>query len=123
MAITANTAKFVKSGNSIDYKSESAVDCNDIIKVGGLVCIALWDIPANTPGTLKVLQRGEVVTVNTTGTLGETNAGVAVYLDASGLLTKNATSGESPSVVNNTLVGYTAAAVTSSATTFDLICA
>ena len=123
MAITAQSGVFVKEGRTINYTPALAVTCGSVIKVGGLVCLALWDIAANEASTLKVLQRGEVVKITTTGTLGETNAGVAVYIDASGLLTKSATSGESPSVVNNTLVGYTAAAVTSTATTFEIICA
>ena len=63
---------------------------------------------------MKVLQRGEVINVETAVAIGETAAGVAVYVDSDGAVTKTAGS--------NTLLGYTAAAVGSTDKTFDVIC-
>lgn len=115
MAITTTAAKFVKDGQTLDYTPTSAVSCGDILVVDGLNCIALWDIAANAAGTLKVLQRGEVISVTTDDAIGTTNAGVAIYVDSSGLVTKTET--------NNTLLGYTAAAVGSTDKTFEVVCA
>ena len=114
MAITATAAKFRKTGDTLDYTPGSAVKAGDIIKVDGLLCIAQWDIPASTPGVLKVLHRGEVVEVTTDEAIGATNAGVAIYVDSSGLVTKTST--------NNTLLGYTAYAVAATDLTFSVVC-
>ena len=114
MAIAATSAKFRKTGDTLDYTPGSAVSAGDIIKVDGLLCIAQWDIPASTPGVLKVLQRGEVVEVTTDEAIGSTNAGVAIYVDSSGLATKTST--------NNTLLGYTAYAVAATDLTFSVVC-
>ena len=46
--------------------------------------------------------------------IGSTNAGVAIYVDSSGLATKTSTS--------NTLLGYTAYAVASTDLTFSVVC-
>ena len=115
MAISSNLAKFRKTGDTLDYTPGSAVKAGDIIKVDGLLCIAQWDIPASTPGVLKVLHRGEVVEVTTDEAIGSTNAGVAIYVDSSGLATKTSTS--------NTLLGYTHAAVGATDLSFEVVCA
>lgn len=115
MAIAATAAKFRKTGDTLDYTPGSAVNAGDIIKVDGLLCIAQWDIPASTPGVLKVLHRGEVVEVTTDEAIGATNAGVAIYVDSSGLATKTSTS--------NTLLGYTRAAVGATDLSFEVVCA
>ena len=115
MAIAATAAKFRKTGDTLDYTPGSAVKAGDIIKVDGLLCIAQWDIPAGTPGVLKILHRGEVVEVTTDEAIGSTNAGVAIYVDSSGLATKTSTS--------NTLLGYTRAAVGSTDLSFEVVCA
>ena len=106
--------KFVKCGDTIDITPSTAIAVGTIKKVAGLVCLATWAIPANQPGTMKVLQRGEVINVETAVAIGETAAGVAVYVDSDGAVTKTAGS--------NTLLGYTAAAVGSTDKTFDVIC-
>ena len=105
---------FVKCGDTIDITPSTAIAVGTIKKVAGLLCLATWDIPANQPGTMKVLQRGEVINVETAVAIGETAAGVAVYVDSDGAVTKTAGS--------NTLLGYTAAAVGSTDKTFDVIC-
>lgn len=106
--------KFVKCGDTIDITPSTAIAVGTIKKVAGLLCLATWAIPANQPGTMKVLQRGEVINVETAVAIGETDAGVAVYVDSDGAVTKTAGS--------NTLLGYTAAAVGSTDKTFDVIC-
>lgn len=114
MAITKTAAKFRKFGDTLDYSPTSAVAAGDIIKVDGLLCIALWDIPADTAGALKVLHRGNVIEVTTDDAIGATNAGVAIYVTAAGLVTKESS--------NNTLLGYTKAAVGSTDLSFEVVC-
>jgi len=126
MAISSNSAKFVKKGDTLDYTiaaAGTAVNCGDFVKAGGCVCLAIWDIAAGTSGTLKILHKGEVITVTADDAIGATDAGVAIYLDASLLITKNATSGSGEATVNNTLLGYTAKSVGATDKTFDVICA
>ena len=115
MAIVATAAKFRKTGDTLDYTPSADVKAGAIVKVDGLLCIAQWDIPANTTGVLKVLHRGEVVEVTTDEAIGATNAGVAIYVDSSGLATKTSTS--------NTLLGYTRAAVGATDLSFEVVCA
>lgn len=115
MAISTTAAKFRKTGDTLDYTAASAVKAGDIIKVDGLLCLAQWDIAQGATGALKVLQRGEVVEVTTDEAIGSTNAGVAIYVDSSGLATKTSTS--------NTLLGYTRAAVGSTDLSFEVVCA
>jgi len=115
MAISTTAAKFRKTGDTLDYTAASAVKAGDIIKVDGLLCLAQWDIAQGATGALKVLHRGEVVEVTTDEAIGSTNAGVAIYVDSSGLATKTSTS--------NTLLGYTRAAVGSTDLSFEVVCA
>lgn len=114
MAITKTSAVFRKSGNSLDITPAAAIAAGAIKVVDGLNCIALWPLEAGVLGTLKILQRGEVVEITTDDALGATNAGVAIYVDSNGLVTKTSTS--------NTLLGYTAAAVGATDTTFRVVC-
>lgn len=106
--------KFVKCGDTIDITPEAEIAVGTIKKVAGLLCLATWTLEAGKPGTMKVLQRGEVINVETEVAIGTTDAGVAVYVDSTGEVTKTAGS--------NTLLGYTAAAVGSTDKTFDVIC-
>ena len=115
MAISTTAAKFRKTGDTLDYTAASAVKAGDILKVDGLLCIAQWDIAQGATGALKVLQRGEVVEVTTDEAIGSTNAGVAIYVDSSGLATKTSTS--------NTLLGYTRKAVGATDLSFEVVCA
>ena len=115
MAISTTAAKFRKTGDTLDYTAASAVKAGDIIVVDGLNCIAQWDIAQGATGVLKILHRGEVVEVTTDEAIGSTNAGVAIYVDSSGLATKTSTS--------NTLLGYTRAAVGSTDLSFEVVCA
>lgn len=115
MAISTTAAKFRKTGDTLDYTAAAAVKAGAIIKVDGLLCLAQWDIAQGEKSTLKILQRGEVVEVTTDDAIGATNAGVAIYVDSSGLATKTSTS--------NTLLGYTAAAVGATDLSFEVVCA
>ena len=114
MAISATAAKFRKTGDTLDYTAGANIPAGKIIKVDGLLCIALSPIANGATGALKVLQRGEVVEVTTNEAIGSTNAGVAIYVDSDGLATKTSTS--------NTLLGYTRAAVGSSDLSFEVVC-
>lgn len=115
MAIAATSAKFRKTGDTLDYTPGSAVSAGDIIKADGLLCIALWDIPASTHGVLKILHRGEVVEVTTDEAIGSTDAGTAIYVTSAGLVSKTES--------GNTLLGYTAKAVAAGDLTFEVVCA
>lgn len=115
MAITKTAAKFRKTGDTLDYTASANVAAGAIIKANGLICMAQWDIPANTPGALKVLHRGEVIEVTADEAIGATAAGTAIYVDASGLVTKTSSSG--------TLLGYTRAAVGPTDLSFEVVCA
>ena len=106
---------FVKSGDTLDITPEAEIAVGTIKKVAGLLCLATWTLEAGKPGTMKVLQRGEVINVETAVAIGETDAGVAVYVDSAGAVTKTAGS--------NTLLGYTAAAVGSTDLSFEVVCA
>jgi len=115
MAISKTAAKFRKTGDTLDYTATAAVKAGAIIKVDGLLCLAQWDIAQGETGALKVLHRGEVVEVTTDEAIGATLAGVAIYVDGSGLASKTAT--------NNTLLGYTRADVGATDLTFEVVCA
>ena len=106
--------KFVKCGDTIDITPEAEIAVGTIKQVAGLLCLATWTLEAGKPGTMKVLQRGEVINVETAVAIGTTAEGVAVYVDSTGAVTKTAD--------NNTLLGYTAAAVGSTDKTFDVVC-
>jgi len=126
MAISKNSAVFVKKGDTIDYTiaaNGTALKAGDFVKAAGCVCLAQWPVAAGTTGAVKVLHKGEVVTVTADDKIGATNAGVAIYLDANLLITKSATSGSGESQVNNTLLGYTASAVAADDYSFSVICA
>lgn len=114
MAISSTAAKFRKTGDTLDYTAGANIPAGKIIKVDGLLCIALSPIANGKTGALKVLHRGEVVEVTTNEAIGSTNAGVAIYVDSDGLATKTSTS--------NTLLGYTRAAVGSSDLSFEVVC-
>ncbi len=124
MAITKTSAVFRKSGNSLDITPAAAIAAGAIKVVDGLNCIALWPLPANEAGTLKVLQRGEVVEITTNEAIGETAAGTAIYVvPATGLVTKSADDGGSPTPTAYPLLGYTAKAVAATALSFEIVCA
>ena len=119
MAISKTAGVFRKSGDTIDVSvaaNGTAIKCGDIKVIDGCNCLALWGIAAGESGSMKVLHRGEVVEITTDEAIGETNAGVAIYVvPATGLVTKTST--------NNTLLGYTRAAVASTALSFEIVCA
>lgn len=116
MAISSTTAAFRKSGETLDITPAAAISCGAIKVVDGCNCIALWDIPANTPGTLKVLHKGEVVEITTDEAIGATDAGAAIYVvAATGLVTKASTS--------NVLLGYARAAIGATDLSFEIVCA
>ncbi len=123
MAITTTAAKFVKTGDTLDYKPAAAVSAGAIKVVDGCNCIALWDIAANEASTLKVLQRGEVVAVTTDDAIGSTDAGTALYVvPTTGLITKSANDGQvSPTPYS--LLGYARAAIGATDLTFEVVCA
>lgn len=115
MAISTTAAKFRKTGDTLNYTAAAAVSAGAILKVDGLLCLALAPIAVGETAALKVLHRGEVVEVTTDDAIGATNAGVAIYVDSSGLATKTSTS--------NTLLGYTRAAVGATDLSFEVVCA
>ena len=115
MAITKNSAKFRKGGATLEYTPSADVAPGTLIVVGKLIGLAQWPIAKGEAGTLKVLQRGEVVEVTADDALGETAAGTAIYVTSAGLVTATAT--------NNTLVGYAAAAIGAADKTFEIVCA
>lgn len=115
MAISTTAGIFRKSGDTLDYTPSAAVAAGKIITTAGCNCLALWPIAANEAGSLKILHKGEVIEVTTDEAIGATNAGVAVYVDANGLVTKTSTS--------NTLLGYTRAAVGATDLSFEIVCA
>lgn len=115
MAITSTKGAFVKEGATIDITPSAAIACGTIKAVAGCLCLALWDLPADKLGTMKVLHKGEVVRLTTNDALGATTAGTALYVDANGLVTKTASS--------NTLLGYAAAAIGATDLSFEVICA
>ena len=106
---------FRKDGGTLDYTPAADIHAGALHVVNGLVCLALWDIPANTAGTLKVLQRGEVVEVTTDTALGATAAGTKLYVTSAGAVSKTAT--------DNTLIGVNAAAIVANQLTFVVVCA
>ena len=115
MAISITAAVFRKSGETLDYTPAADVAAGKIITVDGCNCLALWPLPANQLGSLKILHRGEVIELTTNEAIGATNAGTALYVDANGLVTKTST--------NNTLLGYAAAAIGATDLTFCVVCA
>lgn len=114
MAISKTAAIFRKTGDTLDYTAAADIPAGAIKVVDGLVCIAQWPIANGETGVLKILHRGEVVEITTNEAIGATNAGVAIYVDSSGLVTKAST--------NNTLLGHTRAAVASTDLTFEVVC-
>lgn len=117
MAIKKTSAKFRKCGDTLDYTPSADVPAGKIIVVNGLFCLAQWPIAKGEAGTLKVLKRGEVVEVTTDEAIGETNAGMAIYVTSAGLVSKSDASGA------NKLLGYTAKAVGSTDLSFEVVCA
>lgn len=116
MAITTTAATFRKSGETLDITPASAIAAGAIKVVDGCNCIALWPLPANVPGTLKILHKGEVVQITTDEAIGATDAGTAIYVvAATGLVTKTST--------NNVLLGYARAAVGATDLSFEIVCA
>lgn len=115
MAISKTSAKFRKCGDTLDYTPSAAVAAGTLVVVGSLVGLAQWPIAAGEAGTLKVLHRGEVVEVTTNEALGAVDAGAAIYVTSAGLVSTTSTS--------NTLVGYAAAAIGATDTTFEIVCA
>jgi len=115
MAISTTAGIFRKSGDTLDYTPSAAVAAGKIITTAGCNCLALWPINANEAGTLKILHKGEVIELTTDEAIGATNAGTALYVDSSGLVTKTSTS--------NTLLGYARAAIGATDLSFEVVCA
>lgn len=126
MAISTQSGVFVKEGKTLDITiaaNGTAVKCGDIKVIDGCNCLALWDIPAGTSGSLHIMHKGEVVKITTDEAIGQTNAGVAIYLDENGVVTKSATHTKGSGTAPNTLLGYTRAAVISTDLSFEIVCA
>ena len=115
MAISKNSAKFTKCGDTIDYTATADVACGAIIKVGGLFGLATSPIAANTTGALKCLKRGEIVTITADDKIGATTAGTAIYMTSANLVSKTDT--------NNTLFGYARSAISADDLSFEVIVA
>lgn len=117
MAISSTTGVFIKEGKTLEVTiaaNGTPISCGAIKVIDGCNCLALWDIPAGTTGSLHILHKGEVVRLTTNEAIGSTTAGTALYVDSSGLVTKTST--------NNTLLGYARAAIGSTDLSFDVVC-
>ncbi|MBO7686908.1 MAG: hypothetical protein J6V72_11025 [Kiritimatiellae bacterium] len=124
MAITTTAAIFRKSGDTLDITAAANIPAGAIKVIDGCNCLAQWPIANGETGVLKVLQRGEVVEVKTDDAIGATNAGVPIYvIPATGLVTKSADDGGTPTPTAYSLLGYTRAAVGASDLSFEVVCA
>ncbi len=54
-------ARFVQTGNAVDYTANADIAAGDVVAVGEFVGIAKIDIPANTSGALATTGVFEVV--------------------------------------------------------------
>lgn len=116
MAISTTAAKFRKTGDTLDITASANIPAGAIKVIDGCNCLALWPVANGEKGSLKVLQRGEVIEVATNEAIGETSAGTAIYVvAATGLVTKTSTS--------NVLLGYARAAIGATDLTFEVVCA
>ena len=115
MAIEKTSAKFRKSGDTLDYTPSTAIAAGSLVVVGSLVGLALWPIASGEAGTLKTLHCGEVIEVTTDEAIGQTDAGAAIYVTSAGLVSKTES--------GNTLVGFASAAIGASDKTFEIVCA
>ena len=114
MAIAKTSAKFRKSGDTLDYTPSTAIAAGSLVVVGSLVCLAHWHIAQGEAGTLKTLHGGEVIEVTTDEAIGQTDAGTPIYVTSAGLVSKTES--------GNTLVGFAAAAIGASDKTFEIVC-
>lgn len=117
MSISKTSAVFRKNGLTRDITATDNIEAGDIKIVDGLMCMAQWRIAKGETGVLKVLNRGEVVEITTDEAIGQTNAGVAIYVTSAGIVSKSDASGA------NKLLGYTAKAVAAGDLTFEVVCA
>lgn len=115
MAIAKTSAKFRKSGDTLDYTPSTAIAAGSLVVVGSLVGLALWPIASGEAGTLKTLHSGEVIEVTTDEAIGQTNFGTPIYVTSAGLVSKTES--------GNTLVGFAASAIGESDKTFEIVCA
>lgn len=116
MAISTTAAKFRKTGDTLDITASANIPAGAIKVIDGCNCLALWPVANGEKGSLKVLQRGEVIEVTTNEAIGATDAGTAIYVvAATGLVTKTSTS--------NVLLGYARAAIGATDLTFEVVCA
>lgn len=116
MAISTTAAKFRKTGDTLDITASADIPAGAIKVIDGCNCLALWPVANGEKGSLKVLQRGEVIEVATNEAIGETSAGTAIYVvAATGLVTKTSTS--------NVLLGYARAAIGATDLSFEVVCA
>lgn len=115
MAIAKTSAKFRKSGDTLDYTPSTAIAAGSLVVVGSLVGLALWPIASGETGTLKTLHSGEVIEVTTDEAIGQTTAGTLIYVTSAGLVSKTES--------GNTLVGFAAAAIGANDKTFEIVCA
>ena len=117
MSISKNSAVFRKNGKTRDITATANIAAGDIKIVDGLLCMAQWPIANGETGVLKVLMRGEEIEITTDEAIGETNAGVAIYVTSAGIVSKSDASGA------NKLLGYTVKAVGSTDLSFEVVCA
>lgn len=116
MAISTTAAKFRKTGDTLDITASANIPAGAIKVIDGCNCLALWPVANGEKGSLKVLQRGEVIEVTTNEAIGATDAGTAIYVvAATGLVTKTSTS--------NVLLGYARTAIGATDLTFEVVCA
>lgn len=122
MAISSTAAKFRKTGDTLDYTAGADIPAGQLIVSHGCVCLALRPIPAGKTGTLKILDRGEVIEVTTNEAIGATDVGTAIYVvPATGLVTKDADDGEDTPTAYP-LLGHTRAAIGATDLSFEVVC-
>lgn len=99
------TAKYWQKGEALDYKASAAVKNGEVVSLGTRIGVAGEDIAVGETGHLHVVGVFEMEKAT-----GDVTMGAAVYYDETNKnITTVASTGTSPSVVNNIPAGYAAA--------------
>lgn len=104
------SAKYWQRGETIDYTPTDDLANGDVVDLATRIGVAGNDIPAGETGAVHVVGVFEIPKAT-----GAVTVGQALYWDkAAENITTVASTGESPSVVNNTPAGWAVAAAGSS---------
>ena len=96
-------ARYVKNGGFIQYTASANIDAGDVLVVGGLVCLSMYDIASGEVGSLQVIKNGEFELPKAAEAIA---VGEACYWDESN-------SNVTATSTDNTLVGYAASVAAS----------